>query len=461
MIDHDWPAQPYEPSQPAQGSFVLPIKSKRPIRIVNDDVLMFARCYRGEKFHALLCDPPYHLTSITKRFGKTGSAPAKHGKDGAFSRAARGFMGKQWDGGDIAFNPYTWSVLADLLYPGAFGMAFASSRGWHRLAVAIEDAGLIIHPSIFGWAFGSGFPKATRIDTQLDKQANVERPTIGVGSRGKTANAYGTYPSEQSGRFPVTAPVSDLAKVWEGHRYGLQALKPALEPIIVFQKPYEGRPIDCITNTGAGAFNIDAGRIGTSADAPQREGAKNNKNVYQSFVSEGGKVYDMGRWPANLVTVNSPDDVDYFYNSDWHYEVAEQLADANPVRYEAKASPEEREKGLHAKPTIVNITDGRQVPLEYQDKYNAAISPRKNPHPTVKPIALIEHLARLLLPPPAYASRRILIPFAGSGSEVIGAYQAGWECVVGIERELEYAEIARTRLDYYMSVEGRQMPLFA
>ena len=143
------------------------------------DCIAWAEAYDGPPFHALLCDPPYEL----------------------------GFMGRAWDRSGIAFNPDTWRALARLLHPGAFGMAFASSRGWHRLAVAIEDAGLIIHPSIFGWAAGSGFPKATRVADSPD---------------------------------------------FTGHRYGLQALKPALEPIIVFQKPYAGRPVDSITATGAG-----------------------------------------------------------------------------------------------------------------------------------------------------------------------------------------------------------------
>ena len=95
-------------------------------RILRGDVLSFCRHYRGPKFHALLCDPPYEL----------------------------GFMGKEWDKSGIVFDPDTWAALAEHLHPGAFGMAFASSRGWHRLACAIEDAGLRIHPSIFGWAFG-------------------------------------------------------------------------------------------------------------------------------------------------------------------------------------------------------------------------------------------------------------------------------------------------------------------
>lgn len=94
--------------------------------IICEDVIKWAESYDGPLFHALLCDPPYHLTSITERFGKPGAAPAKPGTDGAFQRASKGFMGRVWDGGDLAFRPETWSILAKLLHPGAFGMAFAS-----------------------------------------------------------------------------------------------------------------------------------------------------------------------------------------------------------------------------------------------------------------------------------------------------------------------------------------------
>lgn len=128
------------------------------------DAVQWAKDYTGEKFHALLCDPPYHLTSgMTKP--RPDLANYDNGKGNPYARVQSrgGFMNQQWDGGNVAFRPETWAAFANVLHDGAFGFAFASSRGWHRLAVAIEDAGLVIHPSLFGWSQGSGFPKASRV----------------------------------------------------------------------------------------------------------------------------------------------------------------------------------------------------------------------------------------------------------------------------------------------------------
>lgn len=426
--------------------------------ILHMRVEWFAEHYRGPKFHAILCDPPYHLTSITKRFGNPDSAPA---------RASRGFMGKRWDGGDIAYRPETWAGLAEHLHPGSFGMAFASSRGWHRLAVAIEDAGLIIHPSIFGWAYGSGFPKATR-----------------VRDNGEDVPAF------------------------KGHRYGLQALKPALEPIIVFQKPYSGRPVDNITATGAGALNIDGARIATGDDL---NGGGYSKGFRGStFLKYGGKrEYEQpaGRWPANLLLLddgaaaaldaqtadqraakpsaggNSTTNVGRLYEGGWNatgpkyedgggasrffYRVRAALDAADPVCYTAKASRAEREAGLEGMSrkeggAYANgkgmpgrtLKDGEWVQTGTWDEPNR--TPRRNHHPTVKPLDLARYLAGLLLPPDEYAPRRILVPFAGSGSECIGAFMAGWDEIVGVEFTREYVDIARARLAYWMS-QGVQL----
>jgi hypothetical protein len=431
------------------------------IDLHSSDAVTWARSYTGDPFHALLCDPPYHLTSIVKRFGKNGAAPAQYGTDGVFSRSSAGFMGKKWDGGDAAFNPETWDAFKSVMYPGAFGMAFASSRGWHRLACAIEDAGFVIHPSIFGWAYGSGFPKATRVN-------------------------HG-------------------AKGFDGHRYGLQALKPALEPIIVFQKPYEGRPIDNITQTGAGCLNVDGGRIGLQeGETTFGSGVSQSNDPSVSYGDMGTKRVGVpnihstqGRWPANFClddeaarrldeqsgTLKSGKVLPHHQAhesenlcmsgknyartgietygdsggaSRFFFRVSEQLDDADPVRYYAKASRGERDAGLEGMPLGGNDwhrkTSGmNKGPSERNGGETTKHFPLRNPHPTVKPLALARYLATLLLPPVEYAPRRLFVPFAGVASECIGAMQAGWEQVTGVELTEEYIPIARARVEYWQS----------
>lgn len=492
--------------------------------ITQANILDWAAEYDGSLFHALICDPPYHLTEITKRFGAENSAPAQFGTDGAFSRLSKGFMGKQWDGGRVAFEPETWAALGRLMHHGAFGMAFASTRGFHRMAVAIEDAGFIIHPMIC-WNFASGFPKATRLDVQIDRAAGAERETVGTRKHApKWAAAELGYREKDNGynskerkTFDVTASATDLAKAWEGHRYGLQSLKPAIEPIIVFQKPYQGKPVESITRTGAGAINIEMGRIGTGKDGnPDRfVGIKKfNGNTYASDehtlgMTSGAIDNALGRWPSNLVLSHSPEcnghcvascpvrclgeqsgeteskasergtveifDELYKRAPSWHGEstvrghddegtaarfffnadyALERMEANDPLIYIPKASTAEREAGLDGFESTT-VDDGRLTPID--NAYQRGETQRRNIHPTIKPIALVRHLATLLLPPDLYAPRRILIPFAGVASEMIGAMLAGWEDVQGIELEAEHIPIARARLAYWQQMRYKLM----
>lgn len=108
----------------------------------------------GITVDAVVTDPPYHLT-ITGRFGKEAAAPAK---SAAHRRLSKGFMGKSWDGGDVAFRPETWKLLLDVLRPGGFLLAFGGTRTFHRVACAIEDAGFTLQDTLC-WLYGSGFPK--------------------------------------------------------------------------------------------------------------------------------------------------------------------------------------------------------------------------------------------------------------------------------------------------------------
>ena len=458
----------------------------RAIRLLLGDVLSFARHYRGPLYHAMLTDPPYHLTSIVKRFSNETKAQPNE----PFRRHTTGFMGKHWDGGDIAFRPETWAALGALLHPGAFVMAFAGTRGYHRMACAIEDVGFIVHPAI-GWVFGSGFPKATRIDTQIDAAAGVHREKEIIPTKpGNLPEMEGDISLGANGFTDVSQPVTELAREWSGHRYGLQALKPAFEFICVAQKPYAGRAVDSIVVTGSGALNIDGGRIKTADDLshpPSKSNGWKNSSALTGSVTDDWRK---GRWPANFALTHHPDCkqtfetiaayecVDgcpvkmmdgqsgeltsgdlllhhkltggkvpigtfeirdrtgekefignsgtasrFFHNSDWSIEVAERIAAADPMRYEAKASRGERDNGLED----------------------------KNIHPTQKPLALTAWLATLLLPPSAYTPRRLLVPFAGAASEMIGGYRAGWETITGIELERDYVALGRERLDYWLA----------
>lgn len=133
------------------------LKEKFRVEIVGDCILILGDSKEVlkeiEGVHAVVTDPPYHLTSIVKRFGKEGSAPAKHGTDGAFARASKGFMGQTWDGGDIAFRPEFWEQVGNSMLPGAHILAFSGSRTYHRMAVGIEDAGFEIRDQIM-WLYG-------------------------------------------------------------------------------------------------------------------------------------------------------------------------------------------------------------------------------------------------------------------------------------------------------------------
>jgi len=447
--------------------------------IDTDNIIEWAKTYNGEQFHALICDPPYEL----------------------------GFMGKDWDNSGVAFQPETWRLICQHLLPGGFGMAFASSRGWHRLAVAIEDAGMIIHPSVFLWGFGSGFPKATRIDTQVDKAAGKfeEREVVGVaadfardGSKRNSNNHKDTrkvtgFAGDKNHGWDreITQPATPLAQQWEGHRYGLQAMKPAVEPIIVFQKPYGGKPVEVITETGAGALWIDGGRIGT--DIITNHGAKNPDTFFKGKKSRerGFNGCWVGRWPANLVLSHSPDCGDdgcvdscavgrlgeqetarYFFNATWSLDIAEQIATADTLVYQAKAGRKERDAGLEGLEfeQAHNLSSNSCGNCGLRVKANGSgekctcgenritikVGRKGNPHPTVKPITLIKHLATILLPPDTYAPRRILVPFSGSGSEMIGALLAGWDYVHGVELSQEYANIALARLQHWVHWAGTE-----
>jgi len=167
--------------------------------IINGNSLEELKKFPDNYFHSVVTDPPYGLVSITKRFGKVNSAPAKFGSDGVFQRKAKGFMGKEWDGSGIEYNIELWQEVFRVLKEGGYLLAFGGTRTHHKLATSIEDAGFEIRDMI-AWVYGSGFPKSHNIGKALDKnngQSKIELKfvkwyrTVGISAK-ETNKIIGT-----------------------------------------------------------------------------------------------------------------------------------------------------------------------------------------------------------------------------------------------------------------------------
>lgn len=149
------------------------------------DCLDVLRGMADASVDSVVTDPPYHLTSIVKRFGGARASACRDysGENpratGAYARASRGFMGKTWDGGDIAFRVELWAEVWRVLKPGGHPAAFSATRTYHRMACAIEDAGFEIRDQP-AWMYGTGFPKSLDVSKAIDKAAGAAREMVRV-----------------------------------------------------------------------------------------------------------------------------------------------------------------------------------------------------------------------------------------------------------------------------------------
>ena len=420
--------------------------------IINGDCLeeMQKLIDDGVQVDSIVTDPPYHLTSIVERFGKEGSAPAQEGTDGAFARASKGFMGKEWDGGDIAFRKETWELAYKLLKPGGHLLAFSASKNYHRMAVAIEDAGFEIRDQLM-WIYGSGFPKSHNIGKGVDKKLGNKREVVKTIERGDVQTAidkgvgYTADPANKNNKAVFgygTETVTKGNSEWEG--WGT-ALKPAHEPIVMARKFIEGTIVDNVLKHGTGGINIDGCRVELSEGDDPRLGGKGTwktdkmaKDVYvggYAGVETGSS--ELGRFPANVM-------------HDGSEEVVSGFPEANSARI---GNPNNPKRGGNSEP-LWGMSDGRET-HDYRDSGSAArffycpkVSKSErgedNTHPTVKPQELMKYLCRLVTP----KNGTVLDPFMGSGSTGMAAKDEGFE-FIGIEREKEYFEIAEKRISNY------------
>ena len=404
-------------------------------QVITGDCRDVLATYPDNSFDAVICDPPYEI----------------------------GFMSKGWDNSGIAYDVDMWRQVLRVLKPGAHLLCFGGTRTYHRIAVAIEDAGFQIRDCLaYLWMYGSGFPKSLDVGKAIDREAgaSIHHGTAftvaGVGDRKKmqtTAPSKGYVPPE---------PKTPEAKQWAGYGTGL---KPAFEPIVLARKPIEsGLTIaGNVLKYGTGAINIDGCRVFSEDVNHERErhggGIKQNHSSF--YFSDSRESMPPGRWPANLIHDGS-DAVEGLFpdvgggkektvtrerNKGWcnaspgnGVDAIDSYGDtgsASRFFYVAKPSQHERNAGLNG--THQTVGDGRKTPID--NPFQRGKTERRNIHPTVKPVTLLEYLARLICPP----GGTILDPFCGSGSMGMASISEGFD-YVGIELSQEYAEIARARI---------------
>lgn len=456
------------------------------------DCLDVMRGMADNSVDSIVTDPPYGLSDHTEKdivacmTAWLAGKPYLHGK--------AGFMNRTWD--SFVPGPEVWREAFRVLKPGGYVLCFASTRTDDLMSMALRLAGFRKHPFI-GWVFGSGFPKAANLGKAFDKDAGADREVLGVAYKAKSmaGGAYGSDRSERSDNDVLkTNPATDAAKQWDGWYYGLQSLKPAIEPCLMFQKPHQGRMTNNVEKFGTGAVNIDGCRVGTASDADAKGYADKCASVVGLSSNCNGAAYSewsgerqdsaspMGRWPENLITDGSAEVVALFPNSagaggsvpnvkvtgygsgigtgasdylggartkvdsgagsaarffkqagydDEDVEVAQQLF------YCAKASRKDRNEGL---PNGDERAVGTNATMRDCEGADWALR-NGNHHPTVKPTDLMRYLLRLVTPPGGIP----FDPFMGSGSTGKAAMLKGFG-FVGIERDAEYLAIARARI---------------
>lgn len=403
-----------------------------------------------EKIHSIITDPPYEI----------------------------GFMGKSWDKSGIAFQEHFWKKMYDLLEPGGYLLAFGSTRTYHRMACAIEDAGFEIRDSIH-WTYGSGFPKSLNVSKAIDAHFGLEREIVSEGKAvkrmipGADQDKNGSW-IKDNGRVFIpteTAPASEEAKQWEG--WGT-ALKPSHEPILVARKPLaEKTVVKNVLKYGTGAINIDACRI-EFVDDNDFESAKWGRGTdilggnYVGAKHTSGKTdieaNQKGRFPSNTIHDGSEAVLACFPHTKSGNPSGVRNVDnkiygsaTGRIGSEITGFGDEGSAARFFKACAFDEED--YATILYYAKASQSDRGNTNDHPTVKPKALMRYLVKMFTPP----GGTVMDCFAGSGTTLAACALEGFKGI-GIElgQDNQNIEIIKHRVKRAYNKElERQTALFA
>lgn len=425
------------------------ILSENPrVEIVNDDCLNYLKELPDNSIDCIVTDPPAGIGFMNKEWDcfnkREWGKKNEEGKNDLKVKKNFEILPRYQNYSRENFISWLQIIAKEclrVLKPGAHALVWALPKTSHWTATAWENAGFEVRDRIIH-CFGSGFPKNLNIGKAVDNLLGNERRVI----RKKClpdirGGAYGTTNPKQNGSYNfLEIQETSGNSEWEG--WGT-ALKPAVEDWWLLRKPLEKglNVAENVLKWGTGGININECRIPllNEKDTTYKKPSdcKNNKEAGTNFISSN-KVgfftdnWKLGRFPSHLIIDDSEEVKSLFPNN------------TSRFFYCAKASRKERNIGLEN-------NQCKEV------KRQGLCGEHKNPlhqnyHPTVKPIKLMEYLIKLICPQKGI----VLDPFMGSGSTGVAAVNLSRN-FIGIEKEKDYFEIAKKRIEYYIKEKSKKL----
>ncbi len=354
-------------------------------RLTHGDCLAGLQAMKDNSVDSIVTDPPYGLNRIDLSLFEEVLLHWLRG-DRAYSPQGSGFMGQSWD--SFVPPPAVWDELFRVLKPGGHMLTFSAPRTQDIMGLSIRLGGFEIFDNI-AWINAQGFPK-----------------TAGT------------------------------------------TLKPAVEPIIFARKPRIGSVKANHAKYGTGLLNIDENRVPYRDQADESESKaksqhgdsesrRRTNNVHGDYSKTPAKSYNPpGRYPTNVIL----DDLS-----------ANALDEQSGVSRSRKGRPRQGRagEGWGMSHTGTEHDDqggasrfffvAKATPAERR----AGLDGKKNPHTTVKPLALMRHLVRLVTP----EGGTVIDPFTGSGTTGVAAVSEHMN-FIGFEQDLGSFLVAQRRLQH-------------